>query len=66
MGFVGSNITINIFSDDDGTYDTSMKFYKEKLQLYKYLYGKISVHYNILSKDVGVPADQIALKSYTV
>lgn len=66
MGFVGSNIRINIFSDRDGTYDTSMKFYREKLKLYKYIYGSIIVYYNILSKDVGVPANEIALKSYSI
>lgn len=66
MGFVGSNIHINIFSDDDQTYDTSLKFYRERLKMYKYLYGSITIYYNILSKDVGVPANRIALKSYSI
>lgn len=66
MGFVGSNIRVNIFSDRDNTYDTSMKYYRDKFKLYKYLYGSITIYYNILSKDVGVPVNEIALKSYSI
>lgn len=63
LGIIGSNVTLNIFSDNDGTYDTSYEFYKKVLKGYKNLFGRINVVYNIKGKDCGVPKDQIELYS---
>lgn len=65
-GFIGSNITINIFSDRDNTFDTSIEFYRKILEDYSKLVGKMMVHYNLKKKDIGVPKDEIALKSYII
>jgi hypothetical protein len=71
MGFVGSNITINIFADNDYNYNknnknnaTTIEYYQKILNHYKHLFGKINVWYNLMSKDIGVPRDKIKLKKY--
>lgn len=71
LGLVGSNITINIFSDNDsefgkkkGNESTTIGYYRKKFQNFKHLYGEINVYYNTIGKDVGVPRDEICLKRY--
>jgi hypothetical protein len=71
LGFVGSNITINIFADNDAQFNkknanntTSIEYYRHILKNYKNLFGKINVWYNLMSKDIGVPRDQIKLQKY--
>lgn len=74
LGFVGSNITVNIFADNDSgfnkkknkvtNYTTSINYYRKILKNYKHLYGKINVYYNSIGKDVGVPREQISLIQY--
>lgn len=68
LGLIGSNITINIYSDNDAmfgnkknAYTTSMEKYKKTLSKYKALYKKINVYYNMKSIDYGVPRNNIAL-----
>ena len=70
MGIVGSNIHINIFSDNDGEFNnkenvhvTDIKYFNTIFKKIKYLYGGVTVHYNRISKDIGVPIDKIKLKS---
>ena len=70
LGIVGSNITVNIFSDNDAMYNkknknpTTIEYYRKLLKKYKNLYGEINIYYNLLGKDIGVPLDQIKLKHY--
>lgn len=73
LGFVGSNITINIFADNDHTFNkknkngtTTIEYYQKILKNYKHLFGKIYVWYNLMSKDIGVPRDQIKLQKYQI
>lgn len=63
MGLVGDNISINIFSDNDGTYDTSIPYHKKTLGKFKPLFKSITIHYNRRYKDCGVPKAQISLTS---
>lgn len=65
-GFVGSNITINIYSDRDGSEDTSPEYFKKILHKYTYLVKEINLYYNLLHKDCGVPKERIKLKKYTI
>jgi hypothetical protein len=70
LGLVGSNITINIFSDNDEIFNkknnnpTNIDYYRRVLKNYKYLYGQINVYYNTIGKDIGVPRQEISLKRY--
>ncbi len=73
MGFVGSNITVNIFADNDGMFNkknknntTTIEYYQKILKNYKHLFGKINVWYNLKSKDIGVPRDKIKLQKYLI
>jgi hypothetical protein len=73
LGFVGSNITINIFADNDHTFNkknenntTTIEYYQKILKNYKHLFGKIYVWYNLMSKDIGVPRDKIKLQRYQI
>lgn len=67
MGLVGSNITINIYSDNDmmygnkkNAYTTSYEYYKKTLSKFKPLYKKINIFYNMKAKDFGYPKEKIA------
>lgn len=73
MGFIGSNITINIFADNDYMFNnknnvntTTLGYYKKILSDYKHLFGKVYVWYNLKSKDIGVPRNMIELKRYNI
>lgn len=70
LGLVGSNITINIFSDNDEVFNkknnkpTNIEYYRKVLKNYKYLYKQINVYYNTIGKDIGVPRQDISLKKF--
>jgi len=70
LGFVGSNIIINIYADNDEQYNkdakqkTTLSYFKKKLDLYKHLYKEINIIYNLMGKDFGVPRDMISMKKY--
>lgn len=72
MGFVGSNINLNIFSDNDVVFNkkaknpTDMKYFKKLLNRQKYLYGNTNIYYNLIDKDIGVGLNKIALKKYKI
>ena len=66
MGFIGDNIIINIYSDKDYTFDTSLESHKRILKRYKYLVKEINIYYNLLNKDCGVPKDNIKLQKYAI
>ena len=68
MGFIGSHITVNIWSDNDNDFnkkksnDTSTEYYRKILSKYKPIFKEINVYHNIKSKDYGVRKDDIILK----
>jgi hypothetical protein len=70
MGFVGDNIIINIFADNDEEYNTKNKtpttieYFRKLLYRMKGLYGRVNVYYNRLEKDFGVTKDKISIKEY--
>lgn len=70
IGLVGSNVTINFFSDNDEKFnkkrkgkseDTSIEHYRKIFGKMKYLFKSINVYYNEIGKDVGVTKDKISL-----
>lgn len=58
LGFIGKNITINIFSDSD----RDPYFYKKVIEHIKPWVGKVNLIYNTIEKDYGVPKDKISLR----
>lgn len=72
MGFVGDNINIQIFSDNDATFnskavhDTSMDTYRKVFQDRKRLFGSMHVWINAVGKDFGVTADKISPKRFKI
>lgn len=56
-GIVGSNVTVNIYMDND----INEKYLKDKLKEYKWLFKNIYICKNALSKDVGVTIDNIKI-----
>ena len=72
LGIVGSNVNIRIFSDNDLAFNkkaknpTTMRYFRKALERYKYLFGKINVYYNVISKDIGVPKERIHLIDYQI
>lgn len=72
MGLVGENITINIYADNDYSFNrkgnnyrsTNLEYYQKTLKMYKYLYKEINVYYNLKEKDIGRPIQDIALKKH--
>lgn len=73
MGFIGENIDLNIFSDNDEIFNnkknnkpTDIKYFKKLLNKQKYLYGNTNIYYNLIDKDIGVGLDKIALKKYKI
>ena len=73
MGFVGSNITINIFADNDAVFNnknqnktTSLTYYQKMLEKYKCLFGNVYVYYNLKYKDIGCHRDDIKLQKFKI
>lgn len=70
LGFIGSNVNINIFPDNDAAFNqkakkkTDLYYFQKLFRKAKYLFGDIYVYYNIIGKDCGVPRDQIKLKKF--
>ena len=70
MGFVGENIILNIFADNDKTFNnknnkpTTIEYFKKVLNKMKHLYGEVNIYYNTISKDIGVPRQEISLQKY--
>lgn len=58
-GLVGKNIILRIYIDN-GIDERSLRY---QLKRYKWIVGSITVYRNLVSKDVGVPLDQIELVS---
>lgn len=72
MGFVGNNINLNIFSDNDEVFNnknnkpTNIEYFKKLLHKNKYLYNSTNIYYNLIDKDIGVIKDKIKLKKYKI
>lgn len=70
MGFVGKNVIVNIFADNDEKFNkknnrpTTIDTFKNVLNGSKNLYGETNIYYNMINKDIGVPKDLISLKKY--
>lgn len=71
LGLVGSNITLNVFSDNDSKYGnkennfhTTMNYYKKALKKYIPLFKKINIYYNVKAKDFGYPKSKISLEKH--
>lgn len=70
MGFVGENIELNIFADNDEDFNnknnkpTDIKYFKNILKKVRYLYGSVNIYYNTIAKDIGVNKNEIKLKKY--
>lgn len=72
-GLFGSNVTVNVYADNDKVFnkknkanDTTLEFYKELFKNYKHLFKQVNIIYNILYKDCGVSKDKISLKTYKI
>jgi hypothetical protein len=72
MGFIGSNIQLNIFSDNDEVFNnknnkpTNIEYFKKLLYKNKYLYNSTNIYYNLIDKDIGVSKDKIKLRKYKI
>ena len=66
LGFVGDNICVNIYSDNDHTEDTSIEYYKRVYKKFSYLFGSFNIFYNLEYKDCGVPKDKILLQKHII
>ena len=71
MGFVGDNICLNVFADNDADFNKgknnvpmTVNYFKKMMKKYKHLYGETNIYFNEISKDIGVPRDQISLQKY--
>lgn len=58
LGFIGSNITINIYSDSD----KDPYFHKKVIEYARQWVGKVNLIYNNLASDCGVPKEKIQLR----
>lgn len=67
LGLVGSNVSINVFADNDVSFNkkcknpTDIEYFTELFRKVKYLYKDINIYYNIIYKDIGVSKDIISL-----
>lgn len=69
QGLFGSNVTLNIFSDNDRIFnknrnnqDTTLTFYRKALKDYLPIFKEINVYYNTIFKDYGTLAKNISLR----
>ena len=72
IGVFGSNVTLNIFSDNDKEFNdnkvigSSEKMHRKYLQKYKGLFDTINLYYNIIGKDYGVKKESIELEKIRI
>lgn len=68
MGFVGKNVVVQIFSDNDIKFnvksvkDTTLESYRKIFRDRKQLFGTMNVWINTIGKDFGVPKNEICPK----
>ena len=70
-GLFGSNVTLNVYADNDKVFnkknkenDTTLEYYEYLFRNYKYLFKEVNVIYNILAKDCGYPKNMISLDKH--
>ena len=72
LGFVGSNVTINIFADNDAVFNPKAKkqtdesYFRRIFSRMSYLYKEVNVYWNIKKKDIGYPREDIRLKKIRI
>ena len=72
IGVFGSNVTLNIFSDNDKNYTdhevvgTSEAYQEKCLSKYRDFFKEINLCYNLKSKDFGTQKDKIIIKKRKV
>jgi predicted nucleic-acid-binding Zn-ribbon protein len=72
IGVVGSNVTLNIYSDNDliysdnGNQRSSEKMHRKYLEKYKPIFKKINLFYNMKGKDYGVKKEGIIVKKIQI
>lgn len=72
LGIVGSNVTLNIFADNDEEFNkkaknpTTPEYFKQKLGKIFHLYGHVNLYYNTYRKDFGYPKDKIKPKKIRI
>lgn len=70
LGFLGSNVSLNIFADNDDTFNkksvnpTTIEYFEKHLSKMKYLFHSTTIYYNTIGKDFGVPKDRIKIKKH--
>lgn len=66
MGVFGSNVTLNIYLDNDEMYNKDAKKRKPLTYLKEYLplFKSINTFINLKAKDYGIPKEDIILKKY--
>lgn len=68
LGIVGSNVTLNIFADNDEAFNkkaknpTTPEYFKKNFTKYFHLYGHVNLYYNTYRKDFGYPMNEIMIK----
>lgn len=72
LGIVGSNVTLNIFADNDDEFNKKAKnpttpdYLKKTLGRIFHLYGHVNLYYNTYRKDFGYPNSEIMIKKIKV
>lgn len=72
MGFIGNNIKVQIYSDNDAEFntksvsDTALEVYRKIFKDRKQLFGSMNVWINSIGKDFGVPKEEISPKKYKI
>lgn len=70
LGFIGSNIHINVFADNDMKFNakakkqTTLPYFQKLFRRAKYLFGDVHIYYNVIEKDCGCPREQIRLQKF--
>ena len=72
MGFIGDNISVQIFSDNDVEFnnkavsDTSIETYRKIFKDRRQLFGSMYAWINTIGKDFGVPKEKISPKRFKI
>ena len=72
LGVFGSNVILNVFSDNDEVYNDnpnpSSTYEKHKAYLMKFkpLFKEVNLYYNLKQKDYGIKKEEIILKKIRI
>lgn len=68
LGIVGSNVTLNIYADNDEVFNkkaknpTTEEYFRKNFEKMFHLYGHVNLYYNTYRKDFGYPREDIMIK----